>query len=170
MNDPYRYADRPFAFMFRYVRLRPTAHAVIVAAVLAAVTCSVVTQYGVKYLVDVLSGASPAHHVWYAFFFLVSLIAADNLLWRLAGWVASFTFVRVTGDVRRDLFRHLTGHSPSYFVRPPARHVDQPHHGHVECHLHRREHVRLECVAAMRGELAAIAAGADHQRDRWRRS
>ena len=54
--------------------------------------------------------------MWYAFFFLVSLIAADNLLWRLAGWVASFTFVRVTGDVRRDLFRHLTGHSPSYFV------------------------------------------------------
>ena len=44
------------------------------------------------------------------------LIAADNLLWRLAGWVASFTFVRVTGDLRRDLFRHLTGHSPSYFA------------------------------------------------------
>ena len=116
MNDPYRYVERPFAFMFRYVSLRPKAHAIIVAAVLAAVTCSVVTQYGVKYLVDVLSGTSPAHHVWYAFFFLVSLIAADNLLWRLAGWLASFTFVRVTGDVRRDLFRHLTGHSPSYFV------------------------------------------------------
>jgi ATP-binding cassette subfamily B protein len=116
MNDPYRYVERPFAFMFRYVSLRWQAHAVIVAAVLAAVTCSVVTQYGVKYLVDVLSGTSPAHYVWYAFFFLVSLIAADNLLWRLAGWVASFTFVRVTGDVRRDLFRHLTGHSPSYFV------------------------------------------------------
>ena len=45
-----------------------------------------------------------------------SLIAADNLLWRLAGWIASFTFVRVTGDLRRDLFRHLTGHSPSYFA------------------------------------------------------
>ena len=59
MNDPYRYVERPFAFMFRYVSLRPTAHAVIVAAVLAAVTCSVVTQYGVKYLVDVLSGSKP---------------------------------------------------------------------------------------------------------------
>ena len=46
----------------------------------------------------------------------LSLIAADNLLWRLAGWIASFTFVRVTGDLRRDLFRHLTGHSPSYFA------------------------------------------------------
>ena len=116
MNEPYRYAERPFEFLFRYVGLRPKAHAVIVGTVLAAVTCSVVTQYGVKYLVDVLAGASPAHYVWYAFLFLVSLIAADNLLWRLAGWIASFTFVRVTGDVRRDLFRHLTGHSPSYFL------------------------------------------------------
>jgi ATP-binding cassette subfamily B protein len=102
--------------MFRYIAMRPRTHAVILVAVLAAVTCSVATQYGVKYLVDVLSGTSPAHYVWYAFVLLVSLIAADNLLWRLASWVASFTFVRVTGDVRRDLFRHLTGHAPSYFT------------------------------------------------------
>jgi ATP-binding cassette subfamily B protein len=43
------------------------------------------------------------------------LIAADNLLWRVASWTASFTFVGVTGDLRRDMFRHLTGHAPSYF-------------------------------------------------------
>src|SRR5581483_11140764 len=116
MNDPYRYSERPFAFLFHYVGRRPRTHTIIVAAVLAAVTCSVITQYGVKYLVDVLSGSGSADYVWYAFLVLVSLIAADNLLWRLAGWVASFTFVRVTGDVRRDLFRHLTGHSPSYFL------------------------------------------------------
>src|SRR5205823_2925642 len=35
---------------------------------------------------------------------------------RLASWVASFTFVAVSGDLRRDLFRHLTGHAPSYFT------------------------------------------------------
>ncbi len=116
MNNPYHYAERPFAFLLRYVSMRPKAHAFIVGTVLLAVTCSVVTQYGVKYLVDVLAGASPAQYVWFAFFLLVSLIAADNLLWRAAGWIASFTFVRVTGDVRRDLFRHLTGHSPSYFL------------------------------------------------------
>ena len=46
---------------------------------------------------------------------LVSLIAADNFLWRIASWTASFTFVGVTGDLRRDIFRHLTGHAPSYF-------------------------------------------------------
>jgi ATP-binding cassette subfamily B protein len=35
-------------------------------------------------------------------------IAADNLFWRVAGLVGSYTFVRVTGDIRADLFRHLT--------------------------------------------------------------
>ncbi len=44
------------------------------------------------------------------------LIAADNLLWRVASWIASYAFVGVTGDLRRDLFRHLTGHAPSYFA------------------------------------------------------
>src|SRR5947209_6642071 len=117
MDEAPGYVDRPFAFILRYVRRRPISHAVILAAVLAAVGCSVTTQYGVKYLVDALSaGSGAAHGIWLAFFVLVCLIAADNLLWRLAGWIASFTFVRVTGDLRRDLFRHLTGHSPSYFA------------------------------------------------------
>jgi len=111
------YATRPYAFIFRYLRFRALSHAMIVAAVLAAVTCSVTTQYGVKYLVDQLaSGPTTSHAIWLAFAFLVGLIAADNLLWRVAGFIASFTFVRVTGDLRRDLFRHLTGHSPSYFA------------------------------------------------------
>ena len=69
-----------------------------------------------KYLVDGLSaGPSHAGGVWLAFVFLMSLIAADNFLWRIASWTASFTFVGVTGDLRRDMFRHLTGHAPSYF-------------------------------------------------------
>ena len=74
------------------------------------------TQYGVKNLVDSLTaGSSHANGVWLAFGFLMLLIAADNLLWRVASWTASFTFVGVTGDLRRDMFRHLTGHAPSYF-------------------------------------------------------
>lgn len=115
MADLCDYADRPLAFIFRYVRQRPISHAVILAAVLAAVGCSVGTQYGVKNLVDTLShGVST--YVWAAFIVLGALIAADNLLWRLASWIANFAFVGVTGDLRRDLFRHLTGHSPSYFA------------------------------------------------------
>lgn len=110
------YAHRPFPFVVRYLRQRPTSHVVILSAVVAAVACSVGTQYGVKSLVDTLSaGPSSAGGVWLAFALLMSLIAADNFLWRIASWTASYTFVGVTGDLRRDMFRHLTGHAPSYF-------------------------------------------------------
>jgi ATP-binding cassette subfamily B protein len=102
--------------VLRYLRQRLASHVVILTAVVAAVACSVGTQYGVKYLVDSLSaGPARAGGVWLAFIFLMSLIAADNALWRIASWTASFTFVGVTGDLRRDIFRHLTGHAPSYF-------------------------------------------------------
>src|SRR6201994_2125778 len=110
------YARRPFSFVLRYLRQRPVAHSVILSAVIGAVACSVGTQYGVKYLVDSLSaGPARATHVWLAFVFLISLIAADNFLWRIASWIASFTFVGVPGDLRREMFRHPTGPAPSYF-------------------------------------------------------
>jgi ATP-binding cassette, subfamily B, bacterial len=116
MDNLSGYAHRPFPFVLRYLRQRLAAHVVILTAVVAAVACSVGTQYGVKYLVDGLSaGTARAGGVWLAFVFLMSVIAADNFLWRIASWTASFTFVGVTGDLRRDIFRHLTGHAPSYF-------------------------------------------------------
>jgi ATP-binding cassette subfamily B protein len=117
MDNLSGYAHRPLPFVLRYLRQRMPAHAVILACVVAAAACSIGTQYGVKYLVDSLtSGPAHANGVWLAFVFLVSLIAADNFLWRIASWTASFTFVGVTGDLRRDIFRHLTGHAPSYFT------------------------------------------------------
>src|SRR4029077_5766196 len=94
--------------------------AAILIAVLGAVGCSVGAQYGVKVLVDTLSGGLYAdgnvRNAWLGLVLLATLIAADNLLWRIACWIASYTFVAVTGDLRRDLFRHLTGHAPSYFA------------------------------------------------------
>ena len=115
MAELTRYASSPLSFTYRYIRLRPVSHAVILTAVLGAVACSVGTQYGVKFLVDTLSSGANAA-VWTAFCLLGSLIAADNLLWRVASWIANHAFVGVTGDLRRDLFRHLTGHSPGYFA------------------------------------------------------
>jgi ATP-binding cassette, subfamily B, bacterial len=58
MDDLCRYAGRPLSFMFRYVRLRPGSHLLILITVAAAVACSVSTQYGVKFLVDTLSGSA----------------------------------------------------------------------------------------------------------------
>jgi ATP-binding cassette, subfamily B, bacterial len=119
MEDVCRYADRPLAFLGRYVRVRALAHAAILTAVLAAVACSVGAQYGIKLLVDTLAGGLSEPNItraWMGFVLLVTLIGADNLLWRLASGTASYTFVAVTGDMRRDQFRHLTGHAPSYFA------------------------------------------------------
>jgi ATP-binding cassette subfamily B protein len=92
------YAYRPFAFVMRYIRMRSASHLIILISVLAAVACSVGTQYGIKFLVDGLSsGPSGAGNtVWIAFGVLISLITADMFLWRVASWTASYTFVGVT--------------------------------------------------------------------------
>src|ERR1041384_3911946 len=99
-DDLSAYARHPIPFIFRYLRRRAVSHAIILTAV----------------LVDTLARGPQAAGIWLAFAFLVALIATDNLLWRVASWIASGTFTAVTGDLRRDLFRHLTGHAPSYFA------------------------------------------------------
>ncbi len=117
MDDLSRYAQRPLAFYLRYVRLRPVLHVGILLTGFAAAICSVGTQYGLKFLVDALSGSAGRRgEAWFAFGLLVSLLAADHLLSRLGGVIASLTFPRVTADLRSDIFRHVMGHSPSYFA------------------------------------------------------
>ena len=106
------------AFLFRYIGLHPAGHAVVMISVLLAVVCSVSTQFGMKHLIDVVSlgREAGAPLVWGAFAILCALVAADNLLWRVAGYTAHRTFVTVTGDMRRDLFAYLAGHSPGFFA------------------------------------------------------
>ncbi|WP_042299840.1 ABC transporter ATP-binding protein [Paraburkholderia kururiensis] len=111
------YAHRPLAFLFRFIRRHPLAHAIVLASVFAAVACALASQYAIKHLIDVLgAGRNHPGPLWGAFAILVGLIAADNLLWRVGGWVAAHTFVAVTGDLRRDLFQYLSGHSPTYYA------------------------------------------------------
>src|SRR5262249_62352579 len=97
MAEPTVYAASPFAFIFRYIRLRPISHAIILTAVLAAVGCSVCTQYGVKFLVDTLSSGENAA-AWTAFSVLGALIAADNLLWRGGPRVTRLPFIHWVRD------------------------------------------------------------------------
>jgi len=115
MDDLSRLSERPLAFILRYVRRRPFAHGGILLAVIAAAGCAVSTQYGVKFMVDTLAKGQGSNDVWLAFTLLVTLMTADNFLWRAAGWIASYAFVGVSGDLRGELFRHLTGHAPSFF-------------------------------------------------------
>jgi len=102
--------------MGRYIRRHALPHGAIIGAVLCAVGASVTTQFAVKLLVDSLShGPSASAGAWIAVAAIASLVAVDNLSWRIACWIASRTFVEVTGDLRRELFAHLTGHSLHYF-------------------------------------------------------
>jgi ATP-binding cassette subfamily B protein len=108
---------RPLRFLFHYMWGHKLGHTIVIVSVLLAVVASVTTQYGMKNLIDVIAvGPEKATGVWSAFLVLCGLIAVDNLSWRVGGWAAARSFVAVTGDVRRDLFSHLSGHSPSYFA------------------------------------------------------
>ena len=109
---------RPLAYLFYYIAKHPAGHLTVLISVLLAVGCSVSTQYGMKLLIDIVSSGLVAGQdkVWGGFALLCGLVAADNLLWRVGGYAAHRTFVAVTGDIRRDLFAHLSGHSPSYFA------------------------------------------------------
>jgi ATP-binding cassette subfamily B protein len=107
----------PGRFLLRYVRRRLGTHLAVLLAVLAAVGCAVGSQYGVKNLVDALgSGSANSQGLWSAVGLLLALVAGDNLLWRLAGWFSSQAFVLVGGDLRIDLFEHLSGHGSGYFT------------------------------------------------------
>ena len=119
-HDLTRFAGRPVGFMFHYVLRHRLAHAAILVSVLAGVVCSVSASFASKLLVNALQAADVDRHklgaVWVAVAILLVLIAIDNLSWRIGGWISTRAFVDVTGDIRRDLFRHLTGHSPEYFA------------------------------------------------------
>jgi ATP-binding cassette subfamily B protein len=116
-----RYARRPILLLLRYVSRRLFGHAFVLLGTVAAVGCSLASQFAIRNLIDAL----PAGHehrtgVITAFAVMVVLLFADNLFWRVSGWISVRTFVRVTGDVRRELFGYVTGHSSAYFaeVRP----------------------------------------------------
>lgn len=110
-----RFRTRPLGFLLRYVRRRTFAHSVVLGSVLAAVACSVGTHYAVKMLVDTLAGG-PGTAAWTAFAVLAVVLAADNMLWRVGGWISAATFPAVTADMRADLFHHLGGHAPAFFA------------------------------------------------------
>src|SRR5258706_9969853 len=109
-KPPPRYASQgAIRFLAHYVRRRILSHAVVLGAVLAAVICAVGSQYAVKNLVDVLGTQHPATYtLWSAVALLLALVAGDNLLWRLAGWVSTHAFVAGRGDILPRPFNYLS--------------------------------------------------------------
>jgi ATP-binding cassette, subfamily B, bacterial len=110
-------ARGPGGFLMHYAGRHRAGHMTVLAAVLAAVGCAIGSQYGIKNLVDVLGAPETTdRELWSTVALLLALVAGDNLLWRLAGWVAARTFVDVAGYLRADLFQHLSGHGARYFA------------------------------------------------------
>ena len=68
----------------------------------------------------------------------------DNLLWRLAGWIAARAFVELSGDLRLDLFEHLSGHAPSYFADRFPGALGGPHQHGGERRTDDRKFARLD--------------------------
>jgi ATP-binding cassette subfamily B protein len=114
MSLPAYVSRGPTRFLLHYVGRRLGGHLVVLSAVLAAVGCAIGSQYAIKNLVDMLDTHSP--DIWVAVGVLLGLATGDNLLWRVAGWISTSVFVAVGGDVRLDLFRHLSGHGTRYFT------------------------------------------------------
>lgn len=116
MSLPHYASRGPARFLLHYILRRAVSHSIVLGAVLSAVGCAIGAQYAVKHLVDVLGLGTPSDwQLWGAVALLLGLVAGDNLLWRLAGWVATHAFVAVGGDLRLDLFEHLSGHGTRYF-------------------------------------------------------
>jgi ATP-binding cassette subfamily B protein len=103
--------------LLQYIQHHAVSHLLVLFSVLGAVLCAIGSQYAVKHLVDVLDSTTPTNEaLWFAVGILLLLVAGDNLLWRLAGWIATYAFVAVGGDIRLDLFDHLSRHGSRYFA------------------------------------------------------
>lgn len=108
----------PARFMAYYVRRHLWAHLLVLGMVTLAMACGVSTSYIIRHLVNAMA-ASPRPDmmvVWSMVVAFCGVIFVDGCAWRVAGWMASGLFVEVGGDIRRDLFRYLTGHSVAYFA------------------------------------------------------
>lgn len=110
------FPTRPIPFLLRFVRLRPGMHLSLITVVVSAAACAVAVQWGMKLLVDGMAGGPEARsEVWFALSLFIGLIAAENVLWRLAGWLGCRTIVAAGVDVRVQVFDHLSGHSQRFF-------------------------------------------------------
>jgi ATP-binding cassette, subfamily B, bacterial len=110
------FPTRPIPFLLRYARLRPWMHAGLVALIISAAACAVGVQYGMKLLVDGMAGATDDKTmVWVALGLFIGLIAAENVLWRVGGWLGCRTIVAAGVDIRVDVFDHLSGHAQRFF-------------------------------------------------------
>jgi ATP-binding cassette, subfamily B, bacterial len=117
MSSAPLFLRRPSSFLAHSVRRWPWHFGCLLLLVVGATACSVGVQIGMKLLVDAMAGAERTLSVvWVPLSLFIGLIALENILWRLGGWLGCRTIVGVGVDSRLDLFEHLSGHSARYFA------------------------------------------------------
>ncbi len=107
--------SQPVAFLWFYVRKRPWHFGGLLLLITGSAGSAVAVQYGMKLLVDAMTGERASADVWTPLAVFLGLIVVENLFWRMGGWLACRCIVASCMDLRVDLFRHLTGHPMRYF-------------------------------------------------------
>ena len=104
------------AFIGAYLTSRPLQFLTLLGLVFCAAACAVGVQYGMKLLIDAMTGRADRRvAIQTALAVFIGLVAAEGLLWRLSGWFGARVTIAAGIDIKLDLFRHLTGHSMRYF-------------------------------------------------------
>jgi len=110
--------QRPWRFLWSYIRARPRSFALLGATVIGAGVCAVIVQYSMKLIVDAMTVTPRTDaEVWTPLMLFIGMIALESVLWRGSGWLGCRTVIACCVDMRLDLFRYLTGHSMQYFAQ-----------------------------------------------------
>src|SRR5215217_1080630 len=111
---------RPWPFLGRYVRRHLPLSTAAFIAVVGGASCAVGAQYGLKLLVDRMSTGAPGGALTplvLSVALFLGLLAAENLCWRLGGWLGSRAVIRIGADLRLDLFDVVSRHTSRFFAR-----------------------------------------------------
>ena len=119
-------ADLPggaMPLLTRYVRRHLRLSAGLLAAVTGGAVCAVAAQYGLKLLVDAMTGVPAAAevghatqtHVFALLGLFLGLLAIESACWRAGGWLGARAMIRVAQDIRLDLFGAVSARPWRFF-------------------------------------------------------
>lgn len=107
---------RAASFLLRYARRHTGLFGWVLLAVGGGATCAVLAQYGLKLLVDGMTAPDPDRdRVFVLLGIFLGILAAEQALLRLGGWLGSHLVIRWGNDVRLDLFEAVAGRPWSFF-------------------------------------------------------